>query len=196
MRACPVCSHPNVNEANRRLIVGEEATAVAGWLGLKPGAVMRHKRYHVPRLLQKVHEGEQLLSARSLVDIFNALFERLEKVIQRCEAAGDWRAVIVALREQREWVQDAVKMQIGGSDREVTFHVVYDDPLPGDPPEGNARPRLPPRTEPVQEVESPLMPVTAECPEPACGWAGDERDFYAHFKEKHLAEEEAKDGSR
>lgn len=154
---CAACSHADARELNEALVRGVSVRDAARQFRLKPGVVARHEREHIPKVLALDRAEKDRTAARSLKDIFNALFERLEGVIQRCETAGDWRAVIVALREQREWVQDAVKMRIGGSEREVTFHVVYDNPLPGDPSERNQLPaRVEPTTEPeVAEAEPP-----------------------------------------
>jgi len=142
MRACQICKRSDLAEINRRLVFGEEACAVARRQKVSPQAMIRHKRYHLPKLLRKAKEGEQILQARSLRDIFNSLFDRIENVVRRCEAAGDWRAVLVALREQREWVQDAVKMQMEGpQSREVIIKVVYDTDTPADPkPDGSSAP--------------------------------------------------------
>lgn len=152
---CAACSHVEAHAINESLVRGVSAREVAHRFKLKPGVIARHKKEHVPKVLALDQEEKAAAAARSLKDIFNSLFERLESVIKQCEAAGDWRAVLVALREQREWVQDAVKMQTEEPDPEANARALRElygltvDDLPNDALA--ERPQLPAHVEPVTE---------------------------------------------
>jgi hypothetical protein len=105
VKPCPLCSHAGVNEINRRLIGGTDAAAVAREYKVPHRSAIHHRRYHLPRLLQRLRAGEELLSAQGLVAILVKIKDNIEAVIAEAVRTHNPILRLAATRELRGYAE-------------------------------------------------------------------------------------------
>ena len=71
-RTCTVCSHKDVEEINRLLLSGPSLRTIAAQFNLTKTSLIRHRESHIPDLLLKSNDIQNITSA-------DALLARLEE---------------------------------------------------------------------------------------------------------------------
>lgn len=100
-RACTVCSHPMREHIEEDLIRGAPLRNIAEQYGLSVTALHRHKGSHLPELLLKAREEEEVELAESIYEQVEALQRRTLAILERAEREGDLKTALQAVRELR-----------------------------------------------------------------------------------------------
>jgi hypothetical protein len=108
-RACSVCSHPDHLRIDQDLLGAGTARlsgrAVAERYGLSRASVGRHAANHLPAVLRAVQGQAATLHAETMLDKLAEGYERIIRLADRAEAAGDLRTAVAAVREIRGAVE-------------------------------------------------------------------------------------------
>jgi hypothetical protein len=100
-RSCTVCEHPDAVAINEALVLERKSNrAITRQYGLSKDAVRRH-REHIPQLLVKAHEAEQMAEADKLLTDIRRRQARTLLMLQKAEKSGDLRTALAAVREAR-----------------------------------------------------------------------------------------------
>lgn len=110
MRACPLCKHASISEINQKMVAGVDAAAIAREFKVPHRAAMNHKRYHLPRLLQKVHEGAQTVEAAGLRKMLVEIGADFQQLFEQFIEAKDLRAALIAKEKLLNWWSVAARM--------------------------------------------------------------------------------------
>jgi hypothetical protein len=73
-------------------------------------ALHRHKK-HIPRVLAKVHQAEEVAAASSLRSQIEALMNEFRTIAARAQTDRQWSAAATALREVRACLELTAKLQ-------------------------------------------------------------------------------------
>lgn len=110
MRSCPLCRHAEINEINRRMIAQVDAATIAREYHVAHRAAMHHRRYHLPRLLQKVREVDQQLEVATLRNMLVEIGTEMRALYEQFKATKDFRGALVALDKLLSWWTTAAEM--------------------------------------------------------------------------------------
>lgn len=98
-RTCTVCGHAQRAEIDRELVAGAGCRDIAGRFGLSKSSVERHKGDHVPELLRKAEEAEQVANADDLLAKVKHLEADAKRIGKAAEGARDYRGALQGIRE-------------------------------------------------------------------------------------------------
>jgi hypothetical protein len=96
-RACTVCTHPDsvlINEAIA--IEGQSNRAIARQFSLHHDAIRRHRR-HVPQLLLKASEAEEIMRADAVLEKIEELRLKAMAVLEQAEASEQHGLMLAAI---------------------------------------------------------------------------------------------------
>lgn len=97
---CKTCRHPQREEIDRALALGESTRGIAGRYGLAKSGVDRHASLHLRPALalqaQKMDDHEKSIMVEML-----SLHRRTLALLEQAEQAGDLRSALAAIREAR-----------------------------------------------------------------------------------------------
>jgi hypothetical protein len=88
-RPCSVCLHQECATINRELIVGKPNRRIAARHGLTEQALRRHKNRHLPALLAKAQEAEEIMDANDLLGRLRALNREVAEVLREAKQVKD-----------------------------------------------------------------------------------------------------------
>ena len=104
-RTCTVCAHEDAVLINEALVLQKASNrSIAKQYGVNHNAVQRH-REHIPPLLVKAAEAEEIAQADDLVHEIKTMVTRVRAFIDKAEAADDgpeFRAHAAEWRKQVE----------------------------------------------------------------------------------------------
>jgi hypothetical protein len=104
-RECQVCVHPDAVLINEALILEKVSNrSIAKQYGVDHNAVQRHRR-HVPEMLARAAEAEEIAKADSLLDRVEALYKRTEAVLEEVEETDLYGVRLSAIRELRQHLE-------------------------------------------------------------------------------------------
>jgi hypothetical protein len=84
-RSCTVCEHPDAVAINEALVLERQSNrAITRQYGLSKDAVRRH-REHIPQLLVKAYEAEEIADADRLKAELDRCFERVNLLFDACD---------------------------------------------------------------------------------------------------------------
>jgi hypothetical protein len=86
-------------------------------------SLQRHRKEHLPALLAKAYEAEQVAEADKLLTDIRRLQERTLLMLQEAEKAGDLRTALSAVREARNNIALLAEMR-GQLDRRPVVNLV------------------------------------------------------------------------
>ena len=121
-RKCKVCSHPKLNEINQSLIKSRNISELSRKYGIPWDSLKRHKELHLPALLQKAREAEEVSQADTLLAQVEELKAKAWKLLNKAERAGDLRTALSGVREAKGCLELLAKMQ-GELQQEGTINV-------------------------------------------------------------------------
>lgn len=75
--------------------------SIAQQHGVSPDAVLRHKAEHLPRLLKRAHDAEDVAQADDLLGQVRDLQARTLAILDKAEAAGRLGTAVMAIKEAR-----------------------------------------------------------------------------------------------
>lgn len=110
MRPCPLCRHPDISQINSKMIHGTDAREIARDYRVPWRSALHHRRYHLPRLLQKVREVDQQLEATALRKMLVEIGQEMRALYETFKKTKDFRGAIVALDKLLGWWQTTATM--------------------------------------------------------------------------------------
>jgi len=102
---CTVCHHPRLEEINTALVSGTPRLRIAKTFGLKEPAVRYHAGRHLPEYLGLAHRASEVATADRLLEKVRRTVGRLESLVDKADASGDPRTMLLAVRELRPWLE-------------------------------------------------------------------------------------------
>jgi len=109
-RRCTACTHPERDEIDRAIVASESNRNIAKRFELTSASVHRHARAHVPALLRRARDADEMGRADSLLDQLRCLQRRALRILDTAEAADDPATALRALREVRGTIWLIAKM--------------------------------------------------------------------------------------
>jgi hypothetical protein len=124
-RTCTVCAYEDAVLINEALVLHKISNrSIAKQYGVDHNAVQRH-REHIPRLLVKAAEAEEIAQAEDLVHEIKTMVTRVRAFIDKAEAAHDgpeFRAHAAEWRKQVELLAKiAGELQQEGTTKNYVF---------------------------------------------------------------------------
>ena len=110
-RICTCSSLPQRQEIDRALVEGRGNRRKAARYGLSENALRRHSGEHIPELLLKAYEAQQVADASDLLADIARIRVSAFDLLERAKRAHDWRARVAAIRECRENVRILGELQ-------------------------------------------------------------------------------------
>jgi hypothetical protein len=121
-RVCTICTHEEHHEINVALVQRDPYRHIASRWNVSTGALQRHAREHIPRLLTLAADAERAAQADSLLDRIEALQSRTLAILEATEETHEHRTALVAIAEARrnlELIGEVTKEL----DRKPTFNL-------------------------------------------------------------------------
>ncbi len=100
-RTCTICTHSERTAVDRALVQGAPLRDIAGQHGLSKSSVERHQAEHLPTLLTKAKDAEELAAADDLLDQLHSLQATTLGLLRKAERAGKLGTAVMAIREAR-----------------------------------------------------------------------------------------------
>ncbi len=122
-RTCTICRHTGCAEIDRALVRRDPYRTIAHTFGVSRYALMRHTKEHLPELLAKGHEAEQMAEADKLLTDIRKIQARTLLMLQEAEKSGDLRTALAAVREARNNIALLAEMR-GQLDRRPVVNVL------------------------------------------------------------------------
>jgi hypothetical protein len=123
-RACSVCAHPDRGAIDRSLVAGESNRQIAARYGsLSRAAIQRHGHNHLPAVLTKAQEAEEVARADDLLASVRGLQARTLTILDAAEASEQHRTALSAIREARSNLELLAKL-LGELDERPAVNVV------------------------------------------------------------------------
>jgi len=110
-RRCTICDHPKCAEIDRALVGnGTSYRRIAAQFGVAETSLRRHKAEHLPVLLVKAKEAEEVMNADTLLEQVRQLKKRAMALLDGAEKAQDFRTALGAIREARGTLELLAKL--------------------------------------------------------------------------------------
>jgi len=88
-QTCTVCRHPKVAEINQALVAGEPPRGlVPRYAPLTKSSIERHKAEHLPQVLVKAKEAEEVRQALNVVEQLKAINSATLSVLREARTMG------------------------------------------------------------------------------------------------------------
>jgi hypothetical protein len=100
-RRCGICRHPGRDQIDADLLRAIPFKTLAERYQVSTGALFRHGRAHVGERLRKAFEEGEASKARSLLSQIEELVGRGRDILNKAEAAREYRTALGAMRELR-----------------------------------------------------------------------------------------------
>jgi hypothetical protein len=100
-RICTICTHPELEAINRALVEGTPNRRIASQHDVTERAVRNHKAGHLPAVLVKAQEAEEVADADDLLSQVRDLQQRALGILDKAEEAGELGVALRAIREAR-----------------------------------------------------------------------------------------------
>lgn len=107
-RTCTVCGHKDVEEINKQLLSGPSLRTIAAQFNLTKTSLIRHRESHIPDLLLKSNDIQEIVKADVLLVQLGEIREKTLSLLDKAEQAADTRvygAPVAYLREVREQIK-------------------------------------------------------------------------------------------
>jgi transposase-like protein len=102
-RTCTICSHPEREAIERKLLAGESYRDIAGQFGVSKSSLERHHRAgHIAAHLAQAHQAAQVAQADDLLAEVQALRAKAYSILLQAEGAGDLRTALQGIRTALE----------------------------------------------------------------------------------------------
>ena len=96
-RLCTVCHHKEVDEINRLLLCSDSYRDIARQFGLSKDALARHKEGHIPELLSKSNDINEIINADSLLKSIQEESNTVRSLRDQAIAGGDIELALKAV---------------------------------------------------------------------------------------------------
>jgi cytochrome c556 len=102
MRSCTVCQSNEREQIDRMLVDNAPYRAVARQFKLSKDAIRRHKESHLPMVLMRSKEAQELSHGDTLWQQMTQLNAKTQKILARAERAGNHDIELKAIAESRK----------------------------------------------------------------------------------------------
>ena len=100
-RTCTICRHEKRADIDRALIAHQPFRAIARQYEASKDALIRHHDNHLPAALLKAKDAEEVAQADVLLRQVGELRDRALAILDKAEAAAEYRDALAAIREAR-----------------------------------------------------------------------------------------------
>lgn len=108
-RRCSVCTHPDRLQIDQAIVAGNSYRTVAQQFTVSRDAVVRHRR-HLSIGVAKPRSSEQMSPSDTLLGQLEDLRYEAQRLKQKAERDGDYRAALAAVRELCRIVELVAKL--------------------------------------------------------------------------------------
>jgi hypothetical protein len=108
-RKCSICIHEQRPEIERSVLAGDSFRTVAQRFRVSRDAVVRHRK-HLTLTVAKPLGSKQITQSESLIAQLDELKSEAQRLKQKAESAGDYRAALAAVRELCRIVELVAKL--------------------------------------------------------------------------------------
>ncbi len=110
-RRCTVCKHPEREAIDQALAAsGDPYRTISDRYGVSKTALLRHHGTHLPEELVKAQEAEEVARADRLLGEIIGLKGRALGILDKAEAAREYRPAVAAIREARGCIELLAKL--------------------------------------------------------------------------------------
>jgi hypothetical protein len=121
---CSVCTHPDVNLINERMLTGVSVRAIAEEFDIGRMAVQRHRHNHLPHELVKSKKLQEMAAADDLVTRIESLYEKAIHLITIAEKDKKYQPAVSAIKEARSSLELLAKIS-GELKTGTTINLTY-----------------------------------------------------------------------
>jgi len=107
---CSICMNPKRPEIDEAIIRGDTLRTVSLQYGMSTASVQRHKNAHLPKELVIAKDAKDVAAAGNLLSELTDLKDRTERILAKCEQAGDLRTALLGIKELRNCVELLLKV--------------------------------------------------------------------------------------
>jgi len=109
-RRCSVCTHPKRDSIDKAIVAGTPYRAIACQFDVGREAVRRHAEKHLPAMLAKAHNVEEVARADDLLAQVRVLKDKAVTILDKAEKTGKLRTALSGIREARECLSLLAKL--------------------------------------------------------------------------------------
>ena len=121
-RRCSICHHEHLEEINHALVEGTAFPMLVAKYRVSKDALSRHKANHLPAILVKAQEAQEVAHADDLLEEVRSLQSRALAILNTAEGVGDLRTALGAIREARGNLELLAKL-VGQLDERPQIHL-------------------------------------------------------------------------
>src|SRR5215210_1712012 len=121
-RRCSICHHGHLTEINRALVEGVAFPALVAKYRVSKDALSRHRANHLPAILVKAQQAQEVAQADDLLAEVRSLQGRALTILNKAEGVGDLRTALGAIREARGNLELLAKL-VGQLDERPQVHL-------------------------------------------------------------------------
>ena len=127
-RTCTICSHQSKEDIDKLLVANSlSLREISGQFGVRKSALERHKANHLPALLVKAQEAEEVAQADDLLTMLHSLRKEARSIKDKAEAAGDFKTALTGIRELVRIIELLAKLK-GELDERPQVNVLIASP--------------------------------------------------------------------
>jgi hypothetical protein len=122
-RTCTICTHAERAEIDAAIVRNDAFRRIASQYSVSEAAVRRHKAEHLPALLVKAKDAEDVAAADTLLDQIVELKKLAMHFLAKASQAGDYRTALAGIREARSCLETLAEIE-GELDRRPVINVI------------------------------------------------------------------------
>jgi hypothetical protein len=111
VRTCTVCTHKDVEEINKLLLCSGSYRDIARQFGLSKDSLARHKESHIPELLSKSNDINEIVNADSLLKSIQEEAETVRSLRDQAIKRGDVELALKAVDRALKCVDLCAKVR-------------------------------------------------------------------------------------
>lgn len=123
-KKCSVCTHPDVQLINERMLSGVSVRKIAEEFNLGRESVQRHRHNHLPHELVKSRKIAEMVAADSLIDRIEGLYDKAIKIMELAEKDGKYQPAVSAIQQARSSLELLAKIS-GELKTGTTINLTY-----------------------------------------------------------------------
>ena len=100
-RRCTICLHKERSAIDKALVEREPFRHIASQFQVSTASLVRHSDDHLPSSLVRAQKATEAAQADELLAQVVDLRDKALAILEKAEAANDWRAAVGAMREIR-----------------------------------------------------------------------------------------------
>ncbi len=122
-RSCTVCTHPERRDIDKALAAGGNVREMSALFRVSEDALSRHKRDHLPAVLVKAQEEEDVRAALDVVRQLRTINGAALTVLKEARDAGDGDLALKAIDRIHRQIELQAKL-LGELDERPTVNII------------------------------------------------------------------------